>query len=317
MPQRVRSLYSAQSKDPSARNLTANSEPDMNTPCKKKRLPANPKTLRSMGRRIAPILARALTRQPWLNYLRWSETYLALLQGKGAGDGWDLKAEVEAAAKFVPGNKPVVFDVGANVGNWSKLFLDQRPDAKLFLFEPASACQAAIAGLHLSNARLIGAAVGRTKGTARLHTCDPTAEIASLYARRNSPELKFSSMEVPVVRLDDVIEELQIETVDFLKMDIEGAEIDALHGAMVSLRAGTIRALSFEFGLNNIESRTFFRDFWDLLVPFGFSIFRIAPGGNLIQIHEYREELEYFKIVSNYVAVRSKDQVVSDDRTSK
>jgi hypothetical protein len=72
---------------------------------------------------------------------------------------------------------------------------------------------------------------------------------------------------------------------------------------MVSLRAGTIRALSFEFGLNNIESRTFFRDFWDLLVPFGFSIFRIAPGGNLIQIHEYREELEYFKIVSNYVAV--------------
>jgi hypothetical protein len=120
-------------------------------------------------------------------------------------------------------------------------------------------------------------------------------------------------MEVAVVRLDDVIAELHLQTVDFVKMDIEGGELDALHGATTSLPAGAIRALSFEFGINNIDSRTFFRDFWDLLNPLSFSIFRIAPGGTLIHIREYREELEYFKIVSNYIAVRSEDQVVSDE----
>ena len=126
--------------------------------------------------------------------------------------------------------------------------------------------------------------------------------------------MKFSAVEVPVVRLDDIIEEFQIEIVDFLKLDIEGAELDALLGAAAALRSGAIRALSFEFGMNNIDSRTFFRDFWDLLVPLGFSIFRIAPGGTLIRIREYREELEYFKIVSNYVAVRFDGPIVFDER---
>lgn len=277
----------------------------MSTQFNKKRLPANPKTLRSIGRKIAPILAPALTRQPWLNYIRWLETYFALLQGKGAGEGWELKAEVDVAAKLVAGSNPIVFDVGANVGKWSKIFLDRRPDALMFLFEPARACHVAIEDLHLSKAKIIPSAVGRRKENAFLHTCSPSAEIASLYARRDSAEVKFSSVEVPVVRLDDIIEEFQIEIVDFMKLDIEGAELDALLGADTALRSGTIRALSFEFGMNNIDSRTFFRDFWDLLVPLGFSIFRIAPGGTLIRIGEYREELEYFKIVSNYVAVRS------------
>ena len=279
----------------------------MNTAHNGHQLPANPKTLRWVGKKAAPFLASALAHPPWLNYLRWFETYLALLQGKGAGDGWDLKAEVEAASRCVVGNKPVIFDVGANVGKWAKIFLDLRPDAELFLFEPAPACQAAIAALRLSNTTVIPTAVGRYKGTAVLHTCNATAEIASLYARRNSPELKFFPTEVKVVRLDDVIAELHLQTVDFVKMDIEGAELDALQGAAASLQAGTVRALSFEFGTNNIDSRTFFRDFWDLLNPLGFSIFRVAPGGTLIQIGEYREELEYFRIVSNYIAVRSEN----------
>jgi FkbM family methyltransferase len=283
----------------------------MNTPFNKKRAPANPKNLRSIVRRIAPILAPKVTREPWLNYIRWFETYFALLQGKGAGDGWELKAEVDVAAKLVARGNPVIFDVGANVGRWSKIFLDKRPDAQMFLFEPAQACRTAIEDLHLSRARVIPSAVGRRKETALLHTCNPTAEIASLYARRDSAEVKFSAVEVPVVRLDDIIEEFQIEMVDFVKLDIEGAELDALFGAATALHSGTVRALSFEFGMNNIESRTFFRDFWDLLVPLGFSIFRIAPGGTLIRIREYREELEYFKRVSNYVAVRSDDPMAS------
>jgi hypothetical protein len=35
------------------------------------------------------------------------------------------------------------------------------------------------------------------------------------------------------------------------------------------LPAGKIRAIAFEFGCGNVNSRTFFRDFWDLLIcPF-------------------------------------------------
>jgi FkbM family methyltransferase len=43
---------------------------------------------------------------------------------------------------------------------------------------------------------------------------------------------------VPVRALDEIIDETGIQTVDFMKMDIEGAELLALRGAESSLRRG-------------------------------------------------------------------------------
>jgi len=60
----------------------------------------------------------------------------------------------------------------------------------------------------------------------------------------------------------------------------------------------------FEFGAPNIYSRTFFSDFWDLLTADGFRLDRILPGGRLLRIDSYSEELEHFRGVSNYLARR-------------
>ncbi len=219
-----------------------------------------------------------------------------------------LKFEVQAAAKLVQRTNPVIFDVGANTGIWTKLFLTKRPDAQIFLFEPERTCCAAITRLDLPNTRLIAAAVGRRKGTQILHAAPGGGGVSSLYPHKDTPSqhFTFSPVEVPVVCIDDVVEEFQLKMIDFVKMDIEGAELDALHGAAATLRDGKIGALSFEFGCSNLNSRTFFRDFWDVLNPFGFSTFRLTPGGPLIPITEYREDLEYFKHISNYVATRPK-----------
>jgi len=43
-------------------------------------------------------------------------------------------------------------------------------------------------------------------------------------------------VEVPVVRLDDETNRLGIQKVDFIKMDIEGAEIEALNGGTSLLK---------------------------------------------------------------------------------
>jgi len=51
---------------------------------------------------------------------------------------------------------------------------------------------------------------------------------------------------VPIVCIDEVLEDFQIEVIDFMKMDIEGAELNALLGATASLPAGKIRAIAFE-----------------------------------------------------------------------
>lgn len=68
------------------------------------------------------------------------------------------------------------------------------------------------------------------------------------------------------------------------------------------LATGKIRALSFEFGSRNINSRTFFRDYWELLTAANFAIYRIAPCGKDILVEDYYEDAEYFRGVSNFVA---------------
>jgi hypothetical protein len=88
-----------------------------------------------------------------------------------------------------------------------------------------------------------------------------------------------------------------------MKIDTEGHDLAVLEGSQLSLEAKRIRALTFEFGSVNINSRTYFRDFWEYLRPLGYKIKRLCPGGRLIPIREYYEDLEYFRSVTNYLAV--------------
>jgi hypothetical protein len=127
---------------------------------------------------------------------------------------------------------------------------------------------------------------------------------ASLFERRDTyfSEIQQRTTVVPVRKLDDIIQENDLPTIDFMKVDVEGAELLALQGAQDSLKQGKIKAISFEFGSGNINSRTFFRDFWDLFRQYGFRIARILPGGKTLTIKNYEEDLEYFRGVTNYVA---------------
>jgi hypothetical protein len=86
-------------------------------------------------------------------------------------------------------------------------------------------------------------------------------------------------------------------------MDLEGHELFALRGTLTALSQRRIRALSFEFCLGNVNSRTFFRDFWELLTPLGFELRRICARGMTIPILEYYEDLEFFRGATNYIAI--------------
>jgi hypothetical protein len=80
-------------------------------------------------------------------------------------------------------------------------------------------------------------------------------------------------------------------------MDIEGHELFALKGASEALRT-KIHLIQFEFGGANIDSRTYFIDFWRLLSP-NFEIFRLTANG-LISIKSYSEIYEIFLNTTYY-----------------
>ena len=253
--------------------------------------------LSAAAKRALPSFGPALSWRITQRVAALIEIAAAMVQGKGAGAGWDMRSEITAAVRFIqPGD--TVFDVGANCGDWSREIKRRCPGVRLVMFEPQDACHAALAAI---DGTLVRAAIGDAVGTAELHTPGGPAGNASLHERRDSywAGAEFHPITVPVTTLDAV----WADRIAFLKMDIEGHELAALRGAARLLSGRMIGAIQFEFGSGNINSRTSFRDFWDLLTGRGYAINRLLPGGALLPIPRYDESLEHYRGVSNYVAV--------------
>jgi FkbM family methyltransferase len=237
---------------------------------------------------------------------RYLEAYLAFLLGKGSGGG-SINEEVRGASKNIYRKFPVIFDVGANIGDWSKAFLDLQPNAKIYQFEPSDICQAAIQKLNLPNTTLISDAVGKEEGKAYYYSSSPIDPVdcsASLYKRKDVRwgESEYQQKEINVITIDKIIAQYSIDFIDFLKMDIEGHELEALKGASQAFHDNKIGALSFEFGASNINSKTFFHDFWEFFKEKDFQLYRVTPGNNLVEINNYYTDLEYFRGATNYIA---------------
>lgn len=257
-----------------------------------------------MTKRLLEIVSGILPAAAW-EKIEYAAAYFA---GKGSGSA-SLAAEVKAAARFMHGEGLVVFDVGANKGDWTAALFDRLGSrvSSVYQFEP-SPHNVALLEKRFSNGKvlLVPRAASDGKGEAELFSDAPGSGAASLHHRRlDHFDISLdTSTRVATVTLDDVIAEYKITKVDFMKMDIEGHEFAALQGAKNALRRGIISALSFEFGGANIDSRTYFQDFWYFLVPLGFIIFRILPNGSVLRIKKYSEMLEIFR-TSNYLAVLS------------
>lgn len=259
------------------------------------------------GKSLAPLLSRAVAHPKCATVARYAEAYWCILLGKGAGTGWALDTEVDVATRAIKVGSPVVFDVGANRGMFSQEIFRRFPNAQIFMFEPQPACQSILKSLDIPGSTIVEAAVGAEAGkTLRLWSDGATSGLASLHPRGDSfsASLSFKEIDVSMVTIDQIVAEHTLDRVDFMKVDTEGHDLHVLEGAAESLHKGIIKSLSFEFGAGNVNSRTFFRDFWDLLDRAGYLMHRILPSGGLLRIPSYYEDCEYFRGVSNYFAVR-------------
>jgi FkbM family methyltransferase len=262
-----------------------------------------PGKLNKIGKTITPALGLVVANKRVTGIIELTSAYLNCIIGKGAGTGWD-KGEELAASRVVRRENPVILDMGANRGTWTtetRRLIGEH--GRWILVEPDADCCALLR--RITGVEVIEAAVGEHAGKALLYTPGGGSGLASLHERHDSfvRGQHLQPREVAVTTIDKILEERRIETVDLAKMDLEGHELFALRGAARSLKGRRLRALTFEFGSSNVNSRTFFRDFWDLLTGYGYQIERIYPGGKKVLISEYYEDLEFFRGVTNYVAI--------------
>ncbi len=242
-------------------------------------------------------------------YSFWYKLYCMSLKGMNMDLHGDIYSSGESKVceflKSLGGQNKVLFDVGTNKGNYTKMLKEYFPDARIHCFEPA---QETFRILKESvgadkNIRLNNVALSDKSETATLYYDKDASGLASLYNRQlDYFNIEFSKSEtVKTETLDEYCEREHIEAIDFLKMDIEGNELKALQGAEKLLKEGRIRAIQIEFGGCNIDSRTYFRDFWNLLHE-NFEVYRILKNG-LWKIEQYAEKMECFCNM-NYLFVK-------------
>jgi len=243
------------------------------------------------------------------------EQDMANIQGKGIGVD-SVRNEVYSALKFAThthkgvtdpvGLRPlIVFDVGANVGNYTSEILKQYPNCKIFAFEPSFAAASKFMEHNKAqkNVHLESIGISNKVTESVLYSDFPGSPIGSL-TKRNlkhfGNELKYEEK----ITMDTIDNYCEINKIipDLLKIDVEGHELDVLKGSLNVLEK--ISIVQFEFGGCNIDTRTFFQDFWYFFKQHNFTIYRVTKNEPLL-ISRYTESDEYFS-TTNYIAVNNR-----------
>ena len=192
--------------------------------------------LRTLG--ITPVLARVLNR-------------VGLF---GGGVGYEERFSQKMLEELREGD--VVWEVGANLGIYTRDFCSRvGPSGRVIAFEPTPACYTALADncrTELAqNCEIHQLALGEQNGQVEMQLADdPLGATHSVLTE----EQKLSGVEtiaVEMVRGDALTAERGMLEPNFLKVDVEGSELDVFVGLGELLKEKSCRAVFCEvhFGL--------------------------------------------------------------------
>jgi FkbM family methyltransferase len=135
-----------------------------------------------------------------------------------------------------------------------------------------------------SNTELVPCALGEDPGEADLYLVDGFQDWCNSL-RPPAVDEPIRTVRVPVRRLDDVLAESGVSKVDFLKLDVEGAELSVLYGAMKLLQREPRPAILAE--VQDIRTQPWgyaAREIIQFLIRMDYRWFAIAAKGALLPI---------------------------------
>jgi len=138
---------------------------------------------------------------------------------------------------FRPKAGDTVFDVGANLGPMTLLMYTMvGPTGRVFCFEPAvfKSLQKTLAENHMAGCEVVPKAVSDSNGQIEMRIADASKE-SNIIGTDPPGGIQYETRKVEMVTLDDFVQSRGLDRVDFITMDIEGAEELALRGARQTL----------------------------------------------------------------------------------
>lgn len=158
--------------------------------------------------------------------------YLGSWHYRPTSDEFAFLTESLSKAEFI-------FDIGANFGVISCIAARRRPSARIFAFEPHPqtfrSLEANLRDNGIANVQAFELALGARAGEIGFtsHGSPASNRIATG---------SEAAIRVPVTTLAEFCRDNSVERIDFLKIDVEGADLDVLEGARPLFEAGAVAA---------------------------------------------------------------------------
>jgi len=164
----------------------------------------------------------------------WSTNMGEITTPPGAGADYigRLVAEMPSSVYALSPDDKVILDAGANIGIFS-LYALQSGAERVICVEPSPGNVACIEKnlkefLQTKRAQIIPKGVWSHETVLRFST-----------RNQNNPGGhhidESGDLEVPVTSIDQIVKQLQLDRLDYIKMDVEGSELKAIEGAAETL----------------------------------------------------------------------------------
>jgi FkbM family methyltransferase len=163
---------------------------------------------------------------------------------------------IQHAYQIIGKSPKIIFDVGAHNGSSIDRFVKLFGKPQIFAFEPNNDLYIQIKdkfqdiNIHISNKVL-----GKQKGTVEFNIHNSSTGSSSLLdfnpnlsfaLRRKLTRTNVDKVKVEMTTLDDEVNSRELEKIDYLKIDVQGTELDVLRGAEKLLKLQKIDFIEFE-----------------------------------------------------------------------
>lgn len=212
-----------------------------------------------------------------------------------------LNGERWLLARLTPFSPKVLFDVGANHGEWSAIAATYHPQASIHAFEivPATRAKLEAAVGDAANVTIHPFGLADRDGDIDVYHRLNFDQTSSIIKDDDAP---CELLTVPVRRGEAVIAELGVSEIDVLKIDVEGAEMMVLEGFDNIISANKVNIIQFEYGRSSISTRILLQDYYKFFSDRGMCIGKLFPEG--VEFADYSQLQEDF-LGPNYIACRA------------
>lgn len=167
------------------------------------------------------------------------------------GGGYEVRYDQQFSIRIQPGD--CVWDVGANIGYYTRLFADRVGGrGTVFAFEPSPVNFSRLVEqcAALNNVTLLHCGLGKSDGKLHFQQGEDELGATSRVTDDNS-----GGVVVEICASDSLLAEEAVTAPNVIKMDVEGFEWEVLEGMAGLLRQSSLRTIGIEVHFGILKER--------------------------------------------------------------